>query len=505
MTMSQGSSQAILFALALDSVPKPFVLTDPRGDVEFVNRRFSDMTGFGAGDFERQPLFSLLRPRVALNVDLQEVVTWKGEVEFALASGQVIPLFLEIQRMIDADGVPQGFFFLFHPVEAYSENYDPRVRHHHKLELLGSFAGGVVHDLNNILTGVLGHLTFLRNSLPEIGPHSESLIAVEEGARRAASTTQQILEFARGEHEPFAVVSLNSVVASCVTLLRSTLPANVMISVGEGPQEIFVHGDESQLGQVLLNLAINARDAMPNGGRIDVQLDCVVYEGPSGLPGGEYARLVVTDNGRGIPAGLADRIFEPFFTTKDSAGTGLGLSNVYSIVQAHKGTVFVDSELGRGSRFEVLLPLAQDARPHEQEHAEGESLPTGTGRILVIEDEEIVRTVIQRSLEHLGYVVDVAEGGREGIALFETKKGAYDLVILDMMMPDMPGDSVFFRLKELRDDVPVLIASGYSSDSRTRTLLESGARGFIQKPFGVEELAWEVKRHIGNPPAGQER
>ena len=194
---------------------------------------------------------------------------------------------------------------------------------------------------------------------------------------------------------------------------------------------------------------------------------------------------------------MLERIFEPFFTTKDQRGTGLGLATVHSIVKAHRGGIRVDSKVGQGTLFEVFLPLSSgdDAELSEQadEQQEGE-LPTGSECILVVDDEESVRTVMQRSLEHLGYDVVIAENGSDALQSFRSETSKFSLVIIDMIMPEMPGDELFYKLKEVNASIPVLIASGYSSDGRTRACLNDGALGFIQKPFAVEELAFEVRR-----------
>ncbi len=361
-----------------------------------------------------------------------------------------------------------------------------------KLESLGILAGGVAHDLNNILTGILGHITCLRLSVPDNKTLQDSLNAIEDGARRATTMTQQILGFVRDERRVVEPVNLEFVVSAAVNLLRAAIPANVAIEVLSDGDERLVTGDESQLGQLVMNLLVNARDALPEGGKISVEMGGVKVNKesrdlPEDLEPGSYVILRVTDNGMGIPPHLKERIFEPFFTTKLHQGTGLGLATVYSIVQAHQGVIEVRSEVGKGSSFEVFLP--QYLRTPALE-----SIPRGRECILVVDDEETVRMSIQRSLEHLGYEVEVAKSGEEAVTYFKKAATRYDLVILDMMMPQMPGEEVFQKLREIDSGARVLIASGYASERRTRQILQAGGRGFIQKPFLVEELAREVRR-----------
>ena len=383
-----------------------------------------------------------------------------------------------------------------------------------KLESLGVLASSVAHDLNNILTGVLGHISYLRLSLPDTHSNQESVLAIEDGARRAAAITQKILEFARGEDVELGSVNLSLVAAAGLNLLRASLPPEITLNLVCGKEDVFVFGDESQLSQLVMNLTVNARDAVAQGGTVELSLEKVVVEesfetADNDLEPGEYAKLAVRDDGIGIPRAVQHRIFERFFTTKDRHGTGIGLATVYSIVKAHRGAILVRSKEGHGTVFEVFLPLYDTvpkavplaAQPivHRPENAGGIvdsqfGIPGGRERILVVDDEESVRTVVQRSLELLGYEVVIATNGIEALESYTKVAGEFSLVILDMIMPQMPGDELFYRLKEIDSAVAVLIASGYASDERTRAVLDDGARGYIQKPFAVEELAVEVRR-----------
>lgn len=364
-----------------------------------------------------------------------------------------------------------------------------------KLESLGSFAGSIAHDLNNILTGVLGHVSFLRLSLPEDGAHRESLAAIEDGARRAALMSQQILDFSRDEDVAHRTVDLFELSQAAAKLLKGMLPETVKLQVKGHSHKHFVSGDETKLCQLVVNFAVNAIDALPNGGTIEIAIDeTVVGQGGNDeIPPGRYVRLAVRDDGTGIPDAVRDRIFEPYFTTKSKTGTGLGLATVFSIVRTHGGAILVETEEGKGTCFQVLLP-AVESIPRPQSKPLKPILPTGSESILVIDDEEAVRLVVQRSLEHLGYQVEVVENGILGIERYRQNINKYQLVILDMIMPQMPGDEVFFKLQEIDVRVPVLLASGYSSDSRMRAVLDAGGLGFIRKPFAIEDLAEEVRR-----------
>jgi two-component system cell cycle sensor histidine kinase/response regulator CckA len=360
-----------------------------------------------------------------------------------------------------------------------------------RLQLLGSISGGLAHDLNNILTGILGHIAFLKLSLPAEGQHKDSLQAIEEGGRRAAQILQQLLEFAKGESHQKKSVNLIQIVISAVNLLRIAFPKNIQLQTNFSDDTVNIEAHESQISQLVMNLVINARDALPDGGTTELFVDKVYLDGSDDIAEGYYARLSIVDDGHGMPAEIKKKIFEPFFTTKFENGTGLGLSNVLGIVRGHGGTITVESEQGSGTRFDVYLPL-HFLEEEVSEEPPKHDLPKGEERILVVEDEDIVRTVMQKSLELLGYEVEATASGYEALRLYETQ--SYDLVIVDIMMPEMSGDELFFRLKKVDSNVPVLIASGYSSEERSNAILSSGGLGFIQKPFAVDELAKEVRR-----------
>lgn len=366
-----------------------------------------------------------------------------------------------------------------------------------RLETLGTLSGGIAHDLNNVLTSILGHVSYLRLSLPPETSHGESLNAIEHGARRAALMTQQILEFARGEEREFKPVRLNQIIQGAISLLKAAIPKNIAIELNAGTDVPQVIGNDSQLSQLVMNLAINAVEALPDGGTIRITITLVTPQTSSALRELKVqtpmVELVIADNGTGIPAELVDKIFEPFFTTKISSGTGIGLATVARIIRAHNGEMIVRSKVDRGTSFSVYFPVCSENSFQDSSH----SLPTievGTETILVVDDEESVRTVIQRSLQHLGYEVLVASGGREALEIFEVEYRRISLVILDMMMPVMSGEQLFGKLQHIDPKVRVLIASGYSSDESAQAVLGSGGLGFIQKPFSVEDLAQEIRR-----------
>jgi len=368
-----------------------------------------------------------------------------------------------------------------------------------QLEILGTLAGGVAHDLNNILTSVLGHISLLREAIATSNndAQQDSLNSIEDGTKKAASVIRQILSFTRGGSDTEdKTIKLNQVLTDCLSLLNVAVPKNISIELLNPSDDIYIFANEGKISQLVLNLAINARDALDKGGQIKIKLDLVDIKNWD-IPEGLYGRITVSDNGVGISQDVLQNIWVPFFTTKIERGTGLGLYNVKSIVESYKGKVTVDSQEGQGTTFTVFLPVITDAAANSivKKEVSPVKIKQGDGKkILVVEDEEIVRTVLQKSLEHLGYSTDIARDGFEAITLFQENPKNYSLVILDMMMPKMSGDELFYKLREIDNSIPVLIASGYSSEGRAQALVKDGACGFIQKPFGIEELAETIQK-----------
>jgi len=378
-----------------------------------------------------------------------------------------------------------------------------------KLTALGSFAGGVAHDLNNLLMAVLGHVSYVRMSNPNLS--IDSLEAAEMGIKRAAKLTQQILDFARKtENLDDVKCDICELVKSSIPLVSPSLPENINLGLKLQEPTILLAADESQLTQIVLNLLVNARDAMPNGGKISIGIEKVILNQKTTINGfileeGRYCRLRVADQGHGMPANIKDQIFDPFFTTKRGTGTGIGLATVFFIVKSLKGAIDVTSEVNAGSTFNVFIPLyetelnfeykAEPVKSSVSSSSKASTISNADGKykILVVDDEDSVRLVLEKSLELLGYEVESAENGNEALKAFSKDPMSWSLIVMDMIMPNMSGDQLFYLLKDLNKDIKVLISSGYSSDGKTQELLKNGASGFIQKPFAIEELAKEVE------------
>jgi signal transduction histidine kinase/CheY-like chemotaxis protein len=370
-------------------------------------------------------------------------------------------------------------------------------------EMLGELAGGIAHDINNIVTGILGHVTYLKMTMPKSGPHVDSLNAIEEGGNRTGQLVRQILSFLKNDTSmKISRLNLSQVIESTCNLLRGAITKKIRLTYEIPQNPTFVLGIEGQISQILVNLVINSRDAIRDNGDIRVairELETSEVIGPVGeIQGseqlhGKYACLTIIDNGQGISDEIIGKVFEPYFSTKRDRGTGLGLSTVKEIVERMGGVIEISSKVGIGTKVSVYLPVAEEESTKVESTAKGAELQRGNERILVCDDEQSVRNVLGLSLRRLGYEVELASSGSEAISKYIAAGSRYDLVILDMVMPELSGREVFFRLKEIDPGVRVLICSGFASEQAIQDILSNGGKGLIQKPFDVESLAEKIR------------
>lgn len=368
-----------------------------------------------------------------------------------------------------------------------------------KMESIGQLAGGVAHDFNNILTAIIGYcdLMLLRHQPGD--SDYDDIQQIKNNSNRAASLTRQLLAFSRQQTLRPQILQLANVVADVSSLLKRLLGETVRLEVHHGRGVGAVRADPGQLEQVIINLGVNARDAMPKGGVVHIRTAAVSQSevaamGIEFLPIGDYVHLSVEDNGVGIPRENLSKIFEPFFTTKEMGkGTGLGLSTVYGIVKQSGGFIFADSQLGNGTRFDIFLPLHRGEIPAPEVTKRELYKPKdlwGSGRILIVEDEDMVRAVAERALVRQGYVVETANDGEQALELFADGK-RYDLVVSDVVMPNLDGPSMARRLRENYGDIRLLFISGYAEEQLRETIsLDNVA--FLAKPFSVQQIAEAV-------------
>jgi nitrogen-specific signal transduction histidine kinase/CheY-like chemotaxis protein len=365
-----------------------------------------------------------------------------------------------------------------------------------KMEAIGTLAGGIAHDFNNLLMAIEGLASLILQDTGADHPHYAILTKIEKQVKNGAKLTAQLLGYARRESSVSASIDLNQVVRETAEAFGRTRK-QIAISLDLEDALRPVEANPGQIEQVLLNLCVNAADAMPNGGHLSFKSTNAtreVMQDRAYMPKhGEYVQLDVQDTGTGMDEATRERIFEPFFTTKEMGrGTGLGLASVFGIVKSLGGFIEVDSEINRGTTFRIYLPASRRILTAEPQPIGEKPAVASSRTVLLVDDEEVVLDVGVQMLQHFGYAVLSAANGHDALQIYTENKEKIDLVILDMVMPDMGGRVVYDRLKLCNSKVKVLLSSGYSLSGEASEIMESGCDGFIQKPFNIKELTAQI-------------
>ncbi|HEX7077652.1 MAG TPA: PAS domain S-box protein [Candidatus Eisenbacteria bacterium] len=376
---------------------------------------------------------------------------------------------------------------------------EEQLRHSQKLEAIGQLAGGVAHDFNNILTAVLGYADLLLSRLPAADPNRRAVEEIRKGGDRAAALTRQLLAFGRRSPAQPRVVDLNAAMQDLLPMLQRLAGEDIHFSLTLRPEPVRARVDLSQLEQVIVNLVVNARDAMPDGGTIRIETDRVdvtpgAAQGDPELVAGSYARLTVTDTGAGIADTVMEHIFEPFFTTKEPGrGTGLGLATVYGIVRQHRGRVRAVRPPEGGASFEILLPETQDLDSRREAARADSSFPSGSERVLLVEDDRSLLTLGREILAELGYTVFTAASGNDALRVLEAEGGAIDILVTDVVMPEMGGRELAAWASVRSPRMRVLYVSGYTKDSTLLQGIHDLEVAFLEKPYSPLALARRVR------------
>jgi PAS domain S-box-containing protein len=409
----------------------------------------------------------------------------------------------DLLHMMTTIGSQIGQFIQRRRVEEALGASEEQLRQSQKLEAIGQLAGGVAHDFNNLLTVIGGYSSMLLGKLPEDSPHRSSLEEIKKASDRASGLTRQLLAFSRKQILQPKVLDLNVVVNDLEKMVRRLIGEDIDLLAITSPVLGKVKADPGQIEQVLLNLIVNARDAMPKGGKLTIETRNVVHSEEYAqrhlTTPGPYVMLAVSDTGSGIDPAIQQRIFEPFFTTKGSGkGTGLGLATVYGIVKQSGGNIWIYSEIGQGSTFKVYLPRVDEASGGE-ENLGSESVPKGSETLLLVEDEDQVRVILKRILEDQGYQVLAASNGEEALAYSQDLDHDIKLMITDVVMPQMSGRELTERIMVVRPNLRVLYMSGYTDDAIVRHGLLDESLQFIQKPFDSASVARKVREMLDLP------
>ncbi len=370
-----------------------------------------------------------------------------------------------------------------------------------RIKAIGTLAGGIAHDFNNLLMGIQGHTSLILHRLNPADPIYNKLKGIEELVKSASDLTRKLLGFASGAKYETRTLDVNAVIRRTSEMFGRTRKEIVIKSRYEEPLAA-VDADNGQIEQMLLNLYLNASQAMPGGGMLSLTTENVMLDTrfvrPYSLKAGGYVKISVGDTGEGMDEKTKERIFEPFFTTRKAGrGYGLGLASVYNIVKAHAGLITVHSEKGRGTVFCIYLPASKKtAEKVSDAPTEPRPMEKGGETILLVDDEEAVTSVSRDMLEVLGYSVMIAKSGQEAIDIYEKRHDTIDLVILDVVMPDMGGEETPARLRGIKPSVLVTLSSGYSLDRQVTKIMQQGCKSFIQKPFTINVLSQKLREAL---------
>ena len=494
------------FRRFFEEAPIGIALLDEETRIAEWNEAFDALIGVDARDFAGHPFSALLddRDRETVAGHLAGVAQGAAtdpmiEVQIRDRIGMVCSLYAS--RMDDQRGVASGFIVQLID-QSERRKLETQFVQSQKMQAMGQLAGGVAHDFNNLLTAMIGFCDLLLNRHKPGDPSFGDIMQVKQNANRAANLVRQLLAFSRQQTLQPRVIDIADVLAELSNLLRRLIGENIELKMIHGREVGLVKVDQGQFEQVVINLAVNARDAMPRGGRLTLTTENIsagetVRVGPEEMPAGDYVQIEVIDTGVGIAADNIDRIFDPFFSTKEiGSGTGLGLSTVYGIVRQTGGFVQVDSAPGKGAKFSIFLPRHMAEVPREEPEVV-EQLPrdlTGAGRILLVEDEDAVRVFSARALRNKGYEVMEADSGEVALQLLNADDAPpVDMLITDIIMPQMDGPTLIREVRILRPGIKVICISGYAEE-RFRDRLDDGeSLHFLPKPFSLKQLAGKVK------------
>ncbi len=506
-----------LLATATEATANPIVITDPGGTIEWVNPAFIELTGYSleeaVGKNPRDLVNSGIHDRGFFQTLWQTILSgkvWRGELTNRKKNGELYKEAQTITPVRGSDGGISHFVAVKHDLSARHE-MEARLQQAQKLETVGRLAGGIAHDFNNLLTVINGAAQLALAEIRSDSPLLRELTEIHEAGLRASRLTTQLLAFSRRQVLRPVTLDLTALATDLLKMIPRLLGEGVEVVAQLPDAPAWTRTDPGQMEQVIMNLALNARDAMPHGGRLRIDLDEVELKDQDPILRGRrrpgpYLRLTVEDSGTGIPPEVQLRMFEPFFTTKPAGkGTGLGLATVYGIVTQSGGEIDVHSEVDKGTRFDIYLPVSAEgpedtaaSSPVRDSNAPGDSRGV-TETILIVEDEPTILRVATRILERSGYSVLGANSGRAALGLLDAHPDSIDLVFTDVVMPEMSGPQLIERIRERMPHVRVLFASGYVEEVLERHGVASEDEHFIGKPYSVEDLGAKVREVLAAP------
>jgi two-component system cell cycle sensor histidine kinase/response regulator CckA len=488
-----------LYRSLINSSADAIVMYDLRGKVRYVSPVFTQLFGWPIEEIKGNNIPFLPESEKKVTMSLIDVLIENGtpchgyETQRYHKDGSLIDVSISASRYDDHEGTPYGILVILRDISEHKK-LTAQLQHAERMEAIGTLAGGIAHDFNNLMMGIQGNVTLILLGTDEKDPNYKKLVSIEKMIQSGSRLTSHLLGYARKGQYEIHPLNLNLLVQETAeTFRRTRREIHVHERLNANPCD--VKADRSQIEQVLMNIYINAADAMPGSGDLFLVTDNGTHEMMNGRPyspkPGHYIRLQIRDTGSGIDEKTMERIFDPFFTTKKMGrGTGLGLASAYGIIKAHDGYLDVESEIGIGTTFSIFLMTSENKAVEIP--TTPEQIVRGKGKILLVDDEETVIEVGAAMLTQAGYSVISATSGREALDIYKQRSMEIALVILDMIMPDLGGSEVFDLIKKINPRAQVLLSSGYSIDGQASEIMARGCNGFIQKPFNLEQVTRKI-------------
>ncbi len=500
----QAEEQLRKLSHAVEQSPLSIIILDLNWNLEYVNKGFCELTGFQPSDvigkkaaFLRAPQYDVQKYTNMLET-IANGATWQGELFSRKKDGQTF--WEEVTAGAICDDQGNITHYIGFKVDATDKKaMEEQFRQAMKMEAIGRLAGGIAHDFNNILTVIMGYSELLLSQIDEDSPYYNKLKQIDNAGHRAENVTNQLLAFSRKQILQPKLLEINRLIHEMENMLHRLIGEHIELVTQLDDDDARIKADPGQIEQVIMNLCINARDAMPDGGRLSIQTAKVLIKTTrlnqdSVLEAGAYTRITISDTGAGIDEETLNYIFEPFFTTKEKGrGTGLGLSTVYGIISQSNGHLSVDSKPDQGTTFKILLPLATEEEIADEEQPEDVFELNGKETILVVEDEDSLRGLITNTLENYNYTILSASNGNEAFKLCTKTKLKLDLILTDVVMPEMGGRQFYENVKVFYPDTKVIYMSGYTNDSIVKETVLTPGTEFIQKPFSLIKLVKKIR------------
>ncbi|HKI60056.1 MAG TPA: PAS domain S-box protein, partial [Mariprofundaceae bacterium] len=496
---------------ALEQAGEAVLITDSSNHIRYVNKTFTTVTGYRLEEVigKNPKILSSGRQSKAFYQKMWEEIrvrgVWKGRIYNRRKNGDVYPEQIHIRAIRNDEGEVINYAAVFSDI---TENIklEHRLRESQKMEAVGTLVGGIAHDFNNILAAITGNLYLIKKDVEGLPEVIEKIETIEDESFRAADMIAQLLTFARKDVVHMEEISISELFKTTFQLTHVTVPESVILEWNDPAEELRVKGDENQIKQIILNLINNARDALEGLENPEIRVSLNKFMPDTAFTSRHptasfeaYACIEVEDNGAGIARDTMSHIFEPFYTTKSvGKGTGLGLAMVYGSIQQHGGIIEVDSELNKGSRFRIYLPLIDAGKPKSLEEDAWSGVALGSGEtILVVDDEDVVRSVARDLLRSVNYKVLEAADGMSAIDVFKANRVDIGLVILDVVMPRMGGVQAAEVIRSISPDIPIIFATGYDQDRVLESVADWSNVAVLSKPYRAREISMKIRKMIG--------